>query len=169
MQEAYQDLRSEKLGTGDVSSFLRARVSAAFHSLHSDSQGYLLVYSITDDTTFSKLDRLREEIVKAQTSKGKKQPPIFLIGTKADLEDDRAVTVQERKAKAKAWGARSFEVSAKTDSGVKDVFQEMIKAVLASSINPSKGGAGGSVMGAGRTPARKDAAPAKKDGKCIIV
>lgn len=129
----------------------------------------MLVYSITDDTTFSKLDRLREEIVKAQQSKGKKQPPIFLIGTKADLEDDRAVTVQERKAKAKAWGARSFEVSAKTDAGVKDVFQEMIKAVLASSINPGKGGAGGSVMGAGRTPARKDAAPPKKDGKCIIV
>lgn len=132
-------------------------------------QGYLLVYSITDDTTFAKLDRLREEILKAQAAKGKKAPPVFLVGTKADLDGDRAVTVQERKAKGKAWSSRTFEVSAKTDAGVKEVFQEMMKAILASSVDPSKGSGGGSVMGAGKTPARKDATPTKDNGKCLIV
>ncbi len=33
------------------------------------SQGYLLVYSITDDTTFAKLDRVRSEIL-AQHPRG---------------------------------------------------------------------------------------------------
>ena len=54
------------------------------------SQGYVLVYSITDDTTFSKLDRVREEIMRAQ---GGRPIPIFLVGTKKDLGADRAVEI----------------------------------------------------------------------------
>jgi small GTP-binding protein len=146
-QEAYADLKNEKLGTGD---------------------GYLLVYSITDDTTFGVLDRVREEILKAQAARGKPMPPIFLIGTKADLEADRAVSGAEREAKAREWGTRSFEVSSKTDEGVAGVFTEIIKAVLTKTVDPNKGGGGGSVMGAGRTPARKDTTPDKKK-KCSIM
>jgi hypothetical protein len=46
------------------------------------------VYSITDDTSFSKLERLRDEIIRAQAGR---PVPIFLVGTKADLAADRAV------------------------------------------------------------------------------
>jgi GTPase SAR1 family protein len=108
------------------------------------------VYSITDDTTFAKLDRVRDEILKAQ---GPQPVPIFLVGTKADLASDRAVSEKERLAKAKAWGCLSYEVSSKSsEAGVAEVFHTMVQAVLANSADPTKGGGGGSVLGAGRLP-----------------
>jgi GTPase SAR1 family protein len=110
----------------------------------------LLVYSITDDTTFAKLDHVREEILRAQ---GGRRVPIFLVGTKADLKTDRAVSEKERQAKARTWDCQTFEVSSKTNEGVNEVFSAIVSAILAFSTDPSKGGAGGSVMGAGRTPA----------------
>lgn len=128
-QEAYADLKKEKMSTGD---------------------GYLLVYSITDDTTFAKLDHVREEIMRAQ---GARRVPIFLVGTKADLKTDRAVSDKERLAKARAWDCQSFEVSSKANEGVNEVFTAIVSAILAFSTDPTKGGAGGSVMGAGKTPA----------------
>ena len=126
-QEAYHDLKKEKMSTG---------------------HGYLLVYSITDDTSFSKLERLRDEIIRAQAGR---PVPIFLVGTKADLAADRAVSEKERAAKARAWGAKSFEVSSKTNAGVNEAFMEIITAAMQSSGDFSIGTAGGSVMGAGLT------------------
>jgi Ras-related protein Rap-1B len=133
-------LKREKMSTGD---------------------GYLLVYSITDDTTFAKVDRLREEILRAQNGR---MVPIFLVGTKADLKADRAVSEKERLAKARAWNCQSFEISAKTDrQGVKDVFEQMANAIV--QIDSYKGmGGGGSVMGAGVTPA--DPLNARKKKGC---
>lgn len=79
--------------------------------------------------------------------------PIFLVGTKADLASDRAVSEKERVAKAKAWGCLSFEVSSKENgAGVNEVFEKMVQAVLAVSGDPTKGGGGGSVLGAGKLP-----------------
>ena len=106
------------------------------------------MYAITDDTTFSKLDRVRDEVLRAQAGR---PVPIFLVGTKSDLSGDRAVSEKERNAKARQWGCHSFEVSSKTNAGVNDVFERMVQAVLAVS-EPEKGGGGGSVMGAGRQP-----------------
>jgi len=152
-QEAYADLKKEKMGTGD---------------------GYLLVYAITDDTTFGKLDRLREEILRAQgvpipgakgaagaspaalaAAAAAPRVPIFLVGTKADLASDRAVSEKERLAKARAWGCKSFEVSAKTNAGVEELFQALIVEVLGGSggAESAKGSGGGSVLGAGRVAA----------------
>ena len=175
-QEAYADLKKEKMSTGDVSAArqrVRAPVLAASHnpSLPTRTrtrtrarppraQGYLLVYAITDDTTFGKLDRVREEILRAQGARGAAGGvPIFLVGTKADLAGDRAVSEKERTAKARAWGCKSFEVSAKADTGIGDVFTALITDVL--SADASKGSGGGSVLGAGRMPAN-DLMPAKK-------
>jgi GTPase SAR1 family protein len=122
----------------------------------------LLVYAITDDTTFGKLDRVREEILKAQ---GGRPIPIFLVGTKADLAGDRAVSEKERQAKARAWSCKSFEVSAKTNTGIAEVFEALITDVLRA--DASKGTGGGSVLGAGRTPAG-DIMPTKKKA-CVFL
>ena len=135
-------------------------------------QGYLLVYSITDDTTFSKLDRVREEILRAQ---GPRSVPLFLVGTKADLSGDRAVSDKERQAKARAWGCQSFEISSKTNEGVNECFAAMVMAILAVNVDPGKGGSGGSVLGAGKTPTggaealAGGAAPVFKKKACIFM
>lgn len=143
-QEAYADLKKEKMSTGD---------------------GYILVYSITDDTTFSKLDRVREEIMKAQNGRS---VPIFLVGTKVDLASDRAVSEKERLAKARQWGCQSFEVSSKANQGVEDVFTKLVQDILSVTSDPTKGGGGGSVMGAGRVPVA-DGAQVYQKKKCIFL
>lgn len=122
-------------------------------------QGYILVYSITDDTTFAKLDRVREEIMRAQ---GGRPVPIFLVGTKKDLAGDRAVSDKERVAKSRQWNCQSYEVSAKTNDGIDEVFERMIQQVLALASDPTKGGGGGSVLGAGKLPAPEEARTFKK-------
>lgn len=123
------------------------------------------MYSITDDTTFAKLDRVREEIIKAQNGN---PVPIFLVGTKADLASDRAVSEKERLAKARQWNCLSFEVSSKANIGVEEVFNQMVQAILASTTDPTKGGGGGSVLGAGRTPAPDGSVTYKKKG-CLFL
>lgn len=142
-QEAYADLKKEKMSTGD---------------------GYILVYSITDDTTFAKLDRVREEVIRAQ---GGRLIPIFLVGTKKDLTSDRAVSEKERNAKARQWNCQSFEVSSKTNDGVDDCFEKMVQAVLSVSSDPTKGGGGGSVLGAGKAPVEEARTYKKK--KCVML
>lgn len=69
--------------------------------------------------------------------------PIILLGTKADLRDDesmakllaakgmRMVTAEEGQARAKEIGAvRYVECSALTQEGLKDAFDEAIRASL---------------------------------------
>lgn len=123
-------------------------------------QGYILVYSITDDTTFSKLDRVREEIQKAQ---GGRPIPIFLVGTKKDLVSDRAVSDKERQAKARQWNCQSFEISSLTNEGVNEVFEKIIQAILALTTDSTKGSGGGSVFGGGKPAA--EAAPTGVRGR----
>jgi hypothetical protein len=77
------------------------------------------------------------------------------------------VSEKERLAKARAWGCQSFEVSAKTDSGVSDVFEKIVQAILAVSSDPTKGGGGGSVLGAGRVPTSDTVVHKKKT--CIFL
>lgn len=123
------------------------------------------MYSITDDTTFAKLDRVREEIMRAQ---GGRPIPIFLVGTKKDLAADRAVSEKERTAKARQWNCQSYEVSSKTNEGVDAVFEQMVQSVLSVSSDPTKGGGGGSVLGAGQVAVRDEERVYKKK-KCSIL
>ena len=100
-------------------------------------------------------------------AQGGRPVPIFLVGTKADLADDRAVSDKERLAKARTWATKSFEVSAKADAGVTEVFTEIVTAALHASGDASKGSGGGSVMGAGMTPS--DPYAVKKKRGCSFL
>jgi putative ribosome biogenesis GTPase RsgA len=117
------------------------------------------VYSITDDTSFAKLDGIRAE---ALAKLAGRPVPFFLVGTKRDLATDRAVSEKERVAKARAWGCESFEISSKENEGVADVFERMAQAVLA--VSGEKGTGPGSMLGAGKvmidTKAGASSAPA---------
>jgi len=145
-QEAYADLRNEKLGTGD---------------------GYILVYAINDDTTFAKLDKVRTAI--KATHKG--DPVIMLVATKADLEDARAVETSEGHKKASEWGAEFSEVSAKTDGeGVRKMFETIVRGVISKTGDSSKG-MGTSMFGDGKAkkPTAETAAAAKPARRCAIL
>jgi len=113
-QDEYTPLRETFMHTGD---------------------GFMLVYSITDDQTLEELRSIREQILRVHRNK---KIPMVVIGNKVDMaKKDRAVSKEEGKALAEEFGAKFLEVSAKENSKVKDSFEQLIKTVL--SKNPKAG------------------------------
>ena len=84
-----------------------------------NGQGFVLVYSITAQSTFNDLQDLREQILRVKDSE---EVPMVLVGNKCDLEDERVVGKDQGLNMAKMFGSCSFmETSAKAKIGVNDV------------------------------------------------
>jgi len=94
-QEEYSPLRETFMHTGD---------------------GFMLVFSITDDATFEDLTTIRDQVLRAHENP---KVPIILVGNKSDLEDDRAVSVEEGKKKAEIFNARYIEISVCTSRALR--------------------------------------------------
>eukprot|EP00004_Rigifila_ramosa_P009673 TRINITY_DN212_c0_g2_i1.p1 TRINITY_DN212_c0_g2~~TRINITY_DN212_c0_g2_i1.p1 ORF type:complete len:198 (-),score=54.76 TRINITY_DN212_c0_g2_i1:41-595(-) len=93
------------------------------------ADGFLVVYSITDDATFKQLETYWSKLVQAQEGNDK-PAPIVLIGNKADLEAQRAVPTAKGKEMAKKMGDASFfETSAKTGANVEACFTELVREI----------------------------------------
>jgi hypothetical protein len=60
------------------------------------------------------------------------------------------------------------DAQSKSGSNVKLIFDQLIAAILAVNTDPTKGGGGGSVMGAGLKP-QTAIVPEKKKGPCAIL
>ena len=60
----------------------------------------------------------------------KKDACIILVGTNSDLEDERKVTYQEGKDFATSNGMKFFEVSAKNNINIKEVFETLVEDIL---------------------------------------
>lgn len=73
----------------------------------SDSQAFILVYSIDNRESFDKLDFRREIIIK----QNKATSPLIIVGNKFDQREARVITFEEAFAKAKAWDAFYIETS----------------------------------------------------------
>lgn len=70
--------------------------------------GFMLVYSIVDDQTLEELRSIREQILRVHRDK---KVPMIVVGNKADMKKDRAVSKEEGKALADEFGASFVEVS----------------------------------------------------------
>ena len=64
------------------------------------------------------------------------------------------------------WRGR---VQSKSGLNVKLIFDQLIAAILSTSTDPTKGGGGGGVMGAGLKPANVVVPEPKKKGGCSIL
>ena len=74
-------------------------------------QGFLLVFSITSQSSLSELSELREQIIRI---KDDENVPIVIVGNKSDLEEDRVVTRSRAFAVSQNWGnAPYYETSAR--------------------------------------------------------
>mmetsp|Transcript_6166 Transcript_6166/g.11024 ORF Transcript_6166/g.11024 Transcript_6166/m.11024 type:complete len:236 (+) Transcript_6166:179-886(+) len=110
-----------------------------FHSLgpiyYRDAKGAILVYDITDRPSFDRVRKWTKELRKMVGDSTK--ICITIVGNKLDLErQSRAVDSQEARKYAQSVGAAYLEVSAKTGSGVEDIFVELTKKML-DTVKPS--------------------------------
>ncbi|CAK7224453.1 Ras-related protein rsr1 [Sporothrix bragantina] len=90
-------------------------------------QGFLLVFSITSPSSLSELAMLRDEIIRV---KDDENTPIVIVGNKADLEDQRAVSRSKAFTLSQQWNAPYYEASARTRTNVDEVFIDLCRQML---------------------------------------
>ncbi|SCV03717.1 LAME_0H12662g1_1 [Lachancea meyersii CBS 8951] len=104
-QEEYSAMREQYMRTGE---------------------GFLLVYSVTSRTSFDELMTYYQQILRVKDAD---YVPVFLVGNKSDLEDERQVSYEEGMSLAKQFSAPFLETSAKQAINVEDSFYGLVRLV----------------------------------------
>ncbi len=115
-----------------------------------DGEGFVLVYSITSRSSFTRIRRFHNQIqrVKESSSAGSPttggylsspvsqsmltpgtQTPVMLVGNKSDRVTEREVSTQEGVALAKEMGCDFVEASAKNCINVEKAFYEVVRSL----------------------------------------
>lgn len=93
-----------------------------------NGEGFILVYSITDESSLKELENLREQIARI---KDNTNIPMVLVANKCDLDESRQVTSQQGVDLANSWGKIPFyETSAKYRSNVDEVFTDLVRQIM---------------------------------------
>ncbi|XP_055640082.1 ras-related protein Ral-a isoform X2 [Toxorhynchites rutilus septentrionalis] len=89
-------------------------------------EGFLCVFSITEDDSFQATQEFREQILRV---KNDENIPFLLVGNKCDLNDKRKVSLAECQNRAQQWGVPYVETSAKTRENVDKIFYDLIRDI----------------------------------------
>jgi Ras-related protein Rab-1A len=90
------------------------------------SKGVLIVYDITNYSSFESVDRWINEF----RMKSEENSAIILVGNKNDIEEERKVTKEEGEEKAKKYNLAFFETSAKDGKNVEEAFKCLFEKVV---------------------------------------
>ena len=149
------DGKRVKLQIWDTAGQERFRtITAAYYR---GAHGVLLVYDVTDETSFSNVRNWMRNI-ESHASEG---VAVALIGNKADCEeDDRKVTNERGKKLAEQFKVPFFETSAKSGVRVEEAFSNlartcMKKLSVVTGGGEAKGKGGGFLGGGGEVNLRK--------------
>mmetsp|Transcript_6218 Transcript_6218/g.9524 ORF Transcript_6218/g.9524 Transcript_6218/m.9524 type:complete len:197 (-) Transcript_6218:203-793(-) len=93
-----------------------------------DGKGFLLVYSITDRTSFDNVRILHDKILR---TKDTDKVPVCLVGNKCDLDSERTVTKEEGAKLASEWGCKFHETSAKEKINHEICFLDVVREIRA--------------------------------------
>uniref|UniRef100_A0A0K0EVK3 Ras-related protein Rab-28 (inferred by orthology to a human protein) n=1 Tax=Strongyloides venezuelensis TaxID=75913 RepID=A0A0K0EVK3_STRVS len=94
-----------------------------------DAQGVLLIYDVTNSSSFANLQDWIN-VTKKITKSYEKQIHLSLIGNKTDLEHRRAVRVEKHTKLAEQYGMSSHYVSAKTGDSIALAFRQTTADIL---------------------------------------
>jgi Ras-related protein Rap-1A len=101
-----------------------------------NGQGFVLVYSITDQSTYNDLVNLHDTILKVKDTI---DVPMILVGNKCDLEDERVVGKAVGQTLAHNWGSTFLETSAKQKINVNEIFFDLVRQInKRTSVNKDK-------------------------------
>ncbi|KAG8559201.1 hypothetical protein GDO81_017265 [Engystomops pustulosus] len=103
------------------------RYHSVCHLYYRGARAALLVYDITSKETFSRAQLWLQELQKYVLN-GKMV--IALVGNKSDLHDNRKVSTEDALAFAEQKQLLFMETSAKTGSGVNEVFEAVASKLL---------------------------------------
>ncbi|XP_071941679.1 ras-related protein Ral-A-like [Antedon mediterranea] len=92
-------------------------------------EGFLCVFSITEQESFQTTSEFREQILRVKHDRTEEQIPFVLVGNKADLKDKRQVSHEEASNLATSWHVPYVETSAKTRENVDKVFYDLMRKI----------------------------------------
>ena len=98
------------------------------------SKGCFIVYDITNLQSFEDIGKWYEEIKKS----GDKGVSIILVGNKCDLENDRKVSLEMGKNRAKELNCPFYETSALNNTMIEEVFKAICEDIFNKSKNEKK-------------------------------
>ena len=88
------------------------------------SHGFVIMYSITERSTFGAITDYRNQIMKIKETDSL---PMTLVGNKCDRETCRQVSQLEGLQLATSFGCPYFETSAKLKVNVDEIFEELVR------------------------------------------
>ncbi|KAF9110631.1 Ras GTPase ras2, partial [Mortierella sp. AM989] len=91
-----------------------------------DGDGFLLVYSVTARSTFERIHRFRDQIVRL---KGTQDVPIMLVGHECHKLSEREVSREEGFEKSKTLRCEFIEASAETCINVERSFYNVVRMI----------------------------------------
>jgi len=89
-------------------------------------EGFLLIFSITDRSSFDEMFKFHKQILRV---KDRDEFPMLLLGNKADLEHQRMVSSDEAATLARQLKIPYMECSAKLRMNVDQAFHELVRTV----------------------------------------
>ncbi|XP_033640508.1 ras-related protein Ral-A-like isoform X1 [Asterias rubens] len=92
-------------------------------------EGFLCVFSITEQESFATTSEFREQILRVKCDKTEDMIPFLLVGNKADLDDKRQVSQEEAQNRAAGWKVPYVETSAKTRENVDKSFYDLMRKI----------------------------------------
>lgn len=135
-------------------------------SYYRGGHGVILVYDVTRPDTFAAVQQWLNE-VDTYAPGGGKSVIKMLVGNKADLESERAVSSADGEALARSKGMLFLETSARSGDGVKQAFEEVCAKILETPALAANTQASAVRAGAIKLDAPKPAAPeAGSQGGC---
>lgn len=87
---------------------------------------YVIVYSITDRTSFESASELRIQLRRIRQAEN---IPIILVGNKSDLVRSREVAVEEGRACAVVFDCKFIETSASLHHNVHELFEGIVRQI----------------------------------------
>jgi len=100
-----------------------------------DRDGFLLVFSLADKSTFIDIDQFYNLIAEVKEGNLAKVP-LVLVGNKADMVDQRQVDTKDGVNDALRRNATYQETSAKTGDGVNNAFESLVRNFI--KLDPPK-------------------------------
>ncbi|KAK0107026.1 Ras GTPase ras2 [Cadophora gregata] len=157
-----------------------------------DGEGFVLVYSISSRSSFTRIQRFHNQIqrVKESSASSPSYPgspissvapsapvPIMLVGNKSDRVTEREVSTQEGHALARELGCEFVEASAKNCINVEKAFYDVVRQLrrqrMQNNIKAMQGsGRGQRAATGGDGPIRDNNRiyrPDKRRTKCTIL
>jgi GTPase KRas protein len=98
------------------------------HKLLRDGEGFLLVYSISSRSTFERVERFREQVIRV---KGTDRIPIILVGNKCDRITEREVSREEGMSMARKLECEFVESSVTHNVNIERAFFTLVRMIRA--------------------------------------